>query len=639
MTPFPTLDDFLLPAPLPAVVAVLVPLALLAIARDTMVRLRRSTTAVSAVEVAAAFVVCSGALGSAAFTLALLGQASIATLRGLGVVVVVYGLWCGASMRLTVLRRGVARFHGKLTNLSGLTRWAIAVSTVSLTGWTLTALGPPTEVDALDYHLGVPLEWLRHGAAHPRPDWLHAPFVGVGDGLNLLGLALGSDSLGAAFQAAGLVAAFVAVSSCGSSRRDRAFGVVLVAGCVAIGNLVPTPKPMMLPAAATTLAVVLIARNRAPIDANRLILVSACVAFAVGCKASFLLSGAVVLAWLAWLAWRSGRAAVAAVVIGSTLVLFAAPTYVANARFYGDPLWPFFERFRSDADPLAEGFAWYLRNFGIAPRSVWRYAMLPLELTVPLAPARITATLGLGTLAGALAWRDRSARRPLLVAAAAVAVLVLAFGQLSPRFFIEPYLWAAAAVVPTAWRVAKQVLFAALTAQTAVVAVLAGYGAIALFPGAWSADLRRQVMARAAPGAAVCQWMDATLPPDAVVASTLRAHALYPRPFLASDLARFMPLAKIDEEARAQRLAEALDRRRVDILVAREPVDAGPYAAVVDRLGPPVGEPATFLEATRNPLGRVRRFTVRAYTWEGNDLSVSRTSPGNGSRSRRCRSG
>ena len=36
----------------------------------------------------------------------------------------------------------------------------------------LAALGPATDADSLDYHLGVPLDWLRNGGAYARPDWL-----------------------------------------------------------------------------------------------------------------------------------------------------------------------------------------------------------------------------------------------------------------------------------------------------------------------------------------------------------------------------------------------------------------------------------------------------------------------------------
>ncbi|NIR58223.1 MAG: DUF1420 domain-containing protein, partial [Gammaproteobacteria bacterium] len=32
----------------------------------------------------------------------------------------------------------------------------------------LAALGPVTDADSLDYHLGVPLDWLRHGGAYAR---------------------------------------------------------------------------------------------------------------------------------------------------------------------------------------------------------------------------------------------------------------------------------------------------------------------------------------------------------------------------------------------------------------------------------------------------------------------------------------
>ena len=78
------------------------------------------------------------------------------------------------------------------------------VITLALFG---AVLGPATDADSLEYHLGVPLDWLRHGGAYARPDWFHARLAGLGEAINMLGLAMGTDNLGAVFQAAGLVVA------------------------------------------------------------------------------------------------------------------------------------------------------------------------------------------------------------------------------------------------------------------------------------------------------------------------------------------------------------------------------------------------------------------------------------------------
>src|SRR5262245_50220081 len=111
-----------------------------------------------------------------------------------------------------------------------------------------TALGPVSDIDSLDYHLGVPLAWLRHGSATSLPEWFHARLVGVGEGLSLLGLALGGDSLGAVFQASGLVVAVIAVTAGRRRLEDRLLAMTLVTASPILLSLIATQKPMLLPA-------------------------------------------------------------------------------------------------------------------------------------------------------------------------------------------------------------------------------------------------------------------------------------------------------------------------------------------------------------------------------------------------------
>ena len=120
---------------------------------------------------------------------------------------------------------------------SRVNRYALTVSIVALTGLFAAALGPAIDADSLDYHLAVPLDWLRHGGAYPRPDCSAARYVGLGESLNMLGLAAGTDGLGAAFQAAGLVVALIGGYGLCLDPRDRLFAVVLVVACPIIASV------------------------------------------------------------------------------------------------------------------------------------------------------------------------------------------------------------------------------------------------------------------------------------------------------------------------------------------------------------------------------------------------------------------
>ena len=141
----------------------------------------------------------------------------------------------------------------------------------------------------------------------------------------------------------------------------------------------------------------------------------------------------------------------------------------------------------------------------------------------------------IGVFGFLLALRERGPTRQLLLAALAAFALVVALGQPTPRFFLEPYLWCAAAAAAVPWRPLKSLFFKALTAQAVLVAGVAVYLGVVLFPGALTQTGRERVMTLMAPGYAEAKWLDATLPPDAVVLEEFRYRALLPRPFVVGD--------------------------------------------------------------------------------------------------------
>ena len=71
-------------------------------------------------------------------------------------------------------------------------------------------------------------------------------------------------------------------------------------------------------------------------------------------KHAYLLTGSVVVL-IGWsLRSRRERLASAAAVLVCCFVMLAAPIFVRNLYFYGDPLSPLLERWRPDGDPALE---------------------------------------------------------------------------------------------------------------------------------------------------------------------------------------------------------------------------------------------------------------------------------------------
>ncbi len=468
----------------------------------------------------------------------------------------------------------------------------------------LMALSPPTDADSLDYHLGVPLEFLRMGGAYPRYDWFHARLIGSGEVLNMLGLAGGTDILGATLSAAALFALASTVISRFMASRDKIFMLSCLISCPFLLFLLPNQKPFVLPAVANTLALLIISERFRALDARSIFLAFGCCLFAMSCKYSFLLSGGVVLIVGMVGAYRSRRLVVA---VGFALLLYLViifPMELQKFLFYGDPISPMLEGFRQHGDGAVTRFAEYIRHYSMSTLP------FPLSIIVPDTVGRVSAVLGLGVLACIVALFN--ARNSLILVVAAVAAVSINYsaGARSAGYYLEPYLWFCIAAAPVPWSTRKKIVYRLLMGQAVVMLVLTGFGAARLFPGSLTAGLRDQVMRENAHQYVMMRWLDDVLPTNAVVLSTLRSHALMPRSFVAKDIVNWTNWTSPHEADRARSI---LKIQKFDTVVAEPFV----VKQLTDRIGircaTSQARSKRFPAATRNPWNRTDETDLAVY--------------------------
>jgi hypothetical protein len=262
-------------------------------------------------------------------------------------------------------------------------------------------------------------------------------------------------------------------------------------------------------------------------------------------------------------------------------------------------------------------------HVGILWDGSWQsYLLLPWKFFVSLQPSTFQDVLGIGMFVFFLFVRrgGNGPQRLVVLAALAVFFLDFAFVQLTPRFFLEPYLWCAVAAVPVPTSRLKAFFARALVAQGMLVAVVALYLGAPLFGGALTPAWRDRVMTVMTPGYAEAKWLDAVLPPDAVVLENLRYHTLMPRRFVVGD--RYLPSSGRGgwlwpatpmgdpyptwgnglnwEHA----LAEFIRKQKVTVLVTQYPITTSLYPALTSRYGMPLAGPAQFPAAARSVFNR-----------------------------------
>ena len=590
---FVKFEDLVLAPPLPALLALLMTGGIATLGWHLARRLRHERG--EALDVAASFVVSAAAIAAVVHALALAQLSSVAVLRPLGWALGVLGAFAAVQLRarmLAALRREAA----ELWAVGRFERITAVLTLLTIVGLGAAALGPPTDPDSINYHLGIPLDWLRHGGAYPRTDWFCERLIGIAESLNLLGLAAGTDCLGACMQFGGLIAAAVALRALASAPADRLLAWLLVAACPMMAFLVPNQKPMMLPIAASTIAIVLAVRRFSDFRRADALLAFGCAAFAAASKLSFLLSVGFVALIALNAARRSGRLVACTLIAAAAFATLMLPVLGRNYAFFGDPISPFLERFRHPPDAALMQWAHYLRAAS-GEVTVRNLLLLPVRILVTEHPGHITTVLGLGALAFIPALGVRGAPRLLLFAALAAAIASIAFGQIAPRFLTEPYLWAGAALVAAPAGRGKTWLARGLTVQCALAAAVALFGARNLFPGALTAAQRTRVLERSAGGYTEQRWLDRVLPPDAVVIDPGLYHTFTPRPFVVAD-----PLAIVPPQAADQALARLVREFGINSLVIGVPNEDTALARLSRRCGEALGPPGSFALAMRNPF-------------------------------------
>lgn len=610
---FLPLNALILPPPWPAVVAFVEVLGAVSLGMMLARFVRRRETP-NALDIVAAVIVVAAFLAALVHGLALAGVASLAVLRSLGLAIGI------SSLGLLRAHRAVATFGDQVRSVfrraGPVQRWMILASSTTVVGLVLASFGPPTDADSLGYHLFVPLDWIGHQGAQAAPDFLHARLIGLGESLNMLGLAIGSDCLGSVFQAIGLLAAVVALVSVATTEADGVFGFAIVASCLLNPLLTLTSKPQLLPAAATCVALALFVAHRRTafqkLDAGVLWLIFGCLNFAAACKYSCIPPAVAVAILVLASLWQTRWRSTALLVALSTFAVIAFPVFFRNFLFYRDPLSPMLESLKERADPVITTFAGYLRDFG-GDRSLHHLVRLPWNYLVPTKPWQLTSVLGAGALAVVVAVGRRTENVDVLAAAIGVTLVTVVFGQLQARFFFEPYLWAGLLAVLASWGLRKRFVFALLSVQLVLTSAVALFAAWNFFPAALTQSAREDLMTRMTIDYALAKWLDGVLPADAVVATDRLSMSLVPRPVVPVDFAKMAIQSTIDAPQQRARIRSVLSKARANVLLVTLPVESSPYDWMVPGLDKPRVISPPFADATRNPWKAGLPYRVALY--------------------------
>jgi hypothetical protein len=415
--------------------------------------------------------------------------------------------------------------------------WAIIFI---LFGFTLLAMAPATEADALDYHIGTAIDILNTGAFPFRPEWFHSRLIGSGEILIAIGLSVGAEQFSSLLQLLGLACVVsIFLTKPGTVLNERKWLALTAVSTPCLLALVSTAKPLLLPCAMTTSALMILhfnltddlSRKSKKYIAKSYFLICILAMTAATMKANFMLSGALVagLALVPILKtknWKLG--------IGfsfSMIFITVFPFLLWKYTYFdGTGVFDFFTVFPGDW-PGYNNFKTELIDYRSNPKVAF-----PFSVIFPTGFGSVTLILGVGVFyLFSFLQAKNFVSRYIVIASLSLLTGYAALGQHDSRFFLEPYLWILLAynfrginLKPTFYLTSK-LYKSAIATQALGTFLMVSYGAIYLFPGALSMEWRKSVMMNAAQGYDVMMWADRVLPKDAVIISAHRSIGLSPR--------------------------------------------------------------------------------------------------------------
>jgi hypothetical protein len=483
---------------------------------------------------------------------------------------------------------------------------------VMLLGMGLLALGPVTNADALDYHMGVAIALLNNGGMPVSPEWFIGRLAGNGELLNALALSVGAEQFGSLLQYVSLLSIVGLVLFAGprvpvqtDEKHGAATGMIALAAFSApvLLFLISAPKPQLWPIAMTTFAFALLVHpTRRSLSRRDALLgfamICALVMTASQAKFNYLLGGGLVgLFALSTMVQKRLFWSAAGVGIGIAAFVIVPSILWKVTVFHADWI-------EALIHPLPGHFPGTNKFIDLAKGAADMASPLPFPLLmlIPTSLGAFSTLLGIGAvvLVGLRPGQDK-----LLWAGIAAAVgMVMASAVLAPpssRMYLEPYFWlmVSLTVQPSRAALAKmRWVHWAVYLQALAVALAGWLGALTLFPGALKLAWRTEVMQRAANGYEVMRWADTVLPKNAVLLNGHRSMALVPRDAVAYDWSNYVDITADESRLYLNRLK---DRGVTHMLLVGQ-IDKG--LPLSNCFGKTIAGPGLGHLATRNPFNQ-----------------------------------
>lgn len=393
-----------------------------------------------------------------------------------------------------------------------------------LLGYFFLALGPITNADSLDYHMGVPLYIVNSGEYPAFKFWIHFVNSGSGEILNTLGLFVKAEQFPSLIQYAGIISLAGIFLKVIEKKKNYLIYLLLVLSCPVLIFLVSSAKIQLNFVAASTLvfSLVFFGKSNNFKNLNFLFFINIFLMSAVNAKYSFALSSFLIWIYVCYYCYISK--AFNKLILSSAIIFCFTllPRIIWRMHTYEMDI------IESLLSPLPLNILGYKQLLS-SLTSCGYHGCLPYWLIFPYSLGEMTEALGFGSLA--IIFLKFSKNKNLLLPLSLVFIqitLSVFFGQNNARWFLEPMIWIVLLVKYFGTRFDKsiKVYFGVIKLQSIVILSFISYGILFISIGSLSPNLKDKILSQNANGYDLFKWSNSKLKSNDVLISTHRSFSL-----------------------------------------------------------------------------------------------------------------
>jgi hypothetical protein len=120
---------------------------------------------------------------------------------------------------------------------------------------------PASDVDSLDYHLGLAIDIINQENYRPDLYWIHSRVSGLGEFVNLVGITAGSKNFGSIFQFSTILILIKIYLYYSQKFRSKINFYFIIISCPLIITFIFSQKIQLAPNIAIILSILLISEN------------------------------------------------------------------------------------------------------------------------------------------------------------------------------------------------------------------------------------------------------------------------------------------------------------------------------------------------------------------------------------------